>query len=390
MRKRQSYTRKEQLDRRSLNIIDEMGGLENLLQYYYMNHSFLKIGKVGFSTNNQLCSFCEYLESVNTENPQKDIVESIDEANIDRYIRIYEIEKSMLSVRVNNVLDKLEADHKYNESSYNKLQFLKKIFSRKFDFYSIRNLGLKSVNELIALKEKIITGNLNEDAFLDNGLKLEVILSKDSRIEVLLGEHEKDELVIDGKYCFEKILCVFLLTTSIIKEKYHGVMRNRYFSETYLDRRQLSQFIHITPERIRQVEINLKETLLPLAINLVREGLNIEFDEIGNFSQKNFVELKDFEHFSFKGNLITPNTELSKFVCQKIYLNYSLIDELIKSDSRSFELPTKNLFISKVFISRTEFLKLLEWADEQIYSFEIISFEYNLEILIQRFYNEHD
>jgi len=47
---------------------------------------------------------------------------------------------------------------------------------------------------------------------------------------------------------------------------------------------------------------------------------------------------------------------------------------MIKPDSRSFEMPKVNLLISKIFIARTNFIELLEWADEQIYSFAIISF----------------
>jgi len=390
LKRRQFYTNKEQLDRRSQNIVDEMGGVDNLLQYYYANQSFLSLPKVGASTNMQLSLFCEYLESLDPKRVQKDLSYEINLDNVYQYSCIYEIEKAKVSIRVNNVLKKLELDACFGENIESKLLYLQRFFFKNFDFSSTRNLGLKSVNELLALKDRIINGDLNQEFDLIDGSKLEISLSEYNRFTLLFSDNEKDGFLTNGEFDFKKILGVFLITSSIIKEKYHAVMLNRYFKNLYVERKILSTFIHITPERIRQVEFNLKETLLPLAIKLVREELNIELEEPENTSKNNFMTPEDFEHFTFKENTITPNNVFSKFVYQEIHPSYDLIDGIIKPNSRIFELPKVNLLVSKKFIERTDFIKLLEWADEQIYSFEIISFEYNIEILIQRYYYEND
>ena len=383
------YTKREHLAKRSQNLIDEIGGIEKLLDFYRIHGSFLNVQNSGRYTNGQLCVFCEYLLSNNNNVSVVQIEEEKAFNELEETVFVYNKEKRCLSVRVNNVLKKLELQFDFDLNEENKLKYFNKYFFGSFDFMTLQNLGSKSRLELYSLKTKLVIKPSEESVYAAE-INKEKCEQENKILSFILTAGEKELFLVHGKFDFKKLLCIFIFSSPIVKVKYHELVHNNYFTEIPLSNKDFAKTVQFSSERLRQLEIIFKDTIIPKSINELYELGYCDLKEILESTASELLILDDFEHFMFRDIRFTPNKEFSKIVYEKIYTNYTSINKLLKDHFKSFEIPNINLFILKTFIEKTQLIKLLEWADEQIYSFEIISFEYNLEILIQRYFSEYD
>ena len=385
-------TQIENLATRTQNIISELGGIEQLLLFYNKHKSFLSLPKAGRFTNEELTAFCKYLiGNGGIENIESNFEDNQILPDINQSIDIYESEKPFLSVRVKNVLKIIEHENHYDESIDNKALYFRKYFFHDFDFVEIPNLGLKSKSELDSLKNKILNSIANKEAIEKEKFRKEIYNSKNKNFPVDFDIKEKDELFEDGMYSFKKMVSIFLLSTEEIKRRAHLFLINSFFSEDRLDRKAISEKLNCSLERVRQIDLYLYEMAIPLAVNTVLHSFaGKPYDLIEN-DNRDLLYLNNFDEFIFREIKYTPNVELSKTVYSCLYKDkYELIDDILQLTSKSFEIPSSYFFVSKEFIKKVELYNLLTWLDEQIYNFEIISFEYNMDVLIKRYYVEND
>ena len=390
MNKQFLNTQIEGLARRSQNRISELGGIEQLLDFYDKHKSFLSIPKAGRFTNEELSSFCNYLISKGVEKIESDFDENQKLPDMDNCIAIYENEKSLLSARANNGLNKIELQNNYNASVENKAEHIKKLFFSKFDFLKLQNMGPKSKLEFESLKQKISSGIWNNEMHKIEDFKLEIYQSKNKAFSIYLNDKEREEVFINGMYSFKKMLCIFLLSTNKIKKLANELLINNFFSDYPLDRKILSEKLKCSIERIRQIDRYFYEVTIPWAVNSVLDSFIAKPYDLPENNRIEILHLANFPEFIFRGINYTPNAELSKSVYSYILkYNYELIDNIIQSSFKSFEIPETYFFVSKKFIEETELFKLLDWLDDQIYHFEVVAFEYRLEVLIERYYDEN-
>jgi len=384
-------TQIEKLARRSQNIITELGGVEQLLDFYKTYKSFLAIPKAGRFTNEELISFCNYLLSESNNESKKQVDEPEKTIDIKKWLTIYENERPLLSSRLNNILNRLEYENNYNIGLDYKVEYFKKFFFYEFDFLAIENLGLKSKMELESLRSKLLksSGEIEEPQKVD--FNKETYQPNNNTFPIFFDFKEREELFVNGQYSFKKMISIFLMFTDKIKKRTYFILKNKFFSESNSDKKIFSKKLNCSIERIRQIEINLIETTIPWAMDRVYNSFDSKPYDLPQGDKKNILILDDFTEFVFRGNSIEPNSDFSKTVYSYILLNsFELLDNFIKSHFRSFKAPNVNLFISKGFIEETRFVKLLDWLDEQIYYFELVGFEYRLEILIKRYFDEHE
>ena len=382
------------LARRSQNILSQLHGIESALEFYKKHKSFLSIPNAGRRTDEELTAFFKYLISeggIEIDSEGNTIQPQIVLPDIHQSIAIYEIEKPLLSVRVQNVLKLIENENNYDESIDKKSLFIQKCFFEDFDFSKISNLGRKSKSELDSLKHKIFNSIVDPEAEEKSKLQNEIYKSKNKIFWIDFEAKERNELFFNGTYSFKRIFCIFLLFTDKIKEKTYFILKNKFFNQLNLDNKTISEKLNCSLERIRQIEINITQTTIPWAIDIVYNSFKFEPYDLPQEYKKNILILDNFPDFTFRGGTIEPNSNLSKTTYSYILQNsFELSDNYIQSHSKSFKVPSANLFISRSFIEETAFPKLIEWLDDQIYEFEIVDFEYTLEVLIKRYYDEQE
>jgi hypothetical protein len=108
----------------------------------------------------------------------------------------------------------------------------------------------------------------------------------------------------------------------------------------------------------------------------------------------NLVYLDVFQPVVYNSETYVPNNAFS--VCMYSYLlrtySISINDAVFSSGQirKSFLNIDEIIFISKKFIIVSYFYNFLNWIDTEIYNFETVEFEYDIKVLIQRFYNERN
>lgn len=392
MNKKFLNTKIEGLAKRSQNIINELGGIGQLLDFYNKHKSFLSLPKAGRFTDNELTSFCN--DIINKGGLEKIEVDRGQDKNIidmDKAMAIYENEKPLLSKRLNNILQRLEHEYEYNHNTENKVEYIEKLFISDMDYLTIQNLGLKSKLELELVKDKILSGRLIP-TFSDEEtcFKKDPYQSVNKAFPILFSDEEKEDLFTDGRYSFKKMLCIFLFFNTKIKKLPFQVLIDNFFKESRTDNKLLALKLNCSLERIRQIDHYLDDVTIPWAINTLLDSFEGKPYDLPSNNNSDVVYFNAFPEFSFRSFNYTPNVALSKSVYRFILRdNYQLIDELIINQYKSLRIPEKYFFISKKIIQETDLVYLLNWIDDQIYQFEIVGFGYKLEVLIKRFYDEN-
>jgi len=114
---------------------------------------------------------------------------------------------------------------------------------------------------------------------------------------------------------------------------------------------------------------------------------------VPNKSQS-FIEIQPIESFVFENISFKPNNRYFELLLKAYYKEeFQLINQLFVKelgDSKVFNYPEHLLFISNDLFSASHFIALLNFLEDQIYLFECADFDYNLKVLIERFYNEHN
>ena len=392
------YTNENDLSTRSLNILKDLGGIPALLVHFKKYGSFLNIRKSGVFTNNELISFCEYLcdhelTVSSVSDHSSDIIEFPSNIDVELLSSLYLHQKDLLTTRTRNVLDSLENKYDYSIGQEQKILFFKKHFLANFDFKQLDNVGANSAKELTqfteALRTYILgTASASEDLYKSLTVK---------QLSKLFGYHYNPELiesiVIGDQYHFQKTLCILLHTIPLTNKK-RQILKYLLFDSNSYPAKELAKLIGCSYELVRVNNDFLNDDFIPAKINLISNSISATPFDLPNATEKLYIEIQNIEHFEFDGCLITPNPTLSKLAFRLIFKDkLILVDEILKElliEINSFDVTQANIFINPEFVKKSHLSQLLQFLDTEIYNFEIVSFEYDLKILITRFYREND
>ncbi len=138
-------------------------------------------------------------------------------------------------------------------------------------------------------------------------------------------------------------------------------------------------------------------SLSPLPITRIKPTSRYKLDNFRFIPSINneqiFIEVTRIPKFIFRGEEFIPNMEISRLFYMFIYFeNYVLLYDIVKKNKikfKSIDVNICNWLIRKDFLSQVSFLNFLIWVDMEIFQLESGSFQYNLNILVQRYFTEH-
>jgi len=386
------FTSEDDLSVRSQNVIKQLGGIPSLLEHYEKHHTFLDVRNSGVNTDKELTSFCAYLNSLDEEVPfiKEDSLD-IDETKIDfeSLSAYYLRSKEFLSARTINALKNLEVELDFHISAEHRVIFFKKYFLNNFNYKDVKNVGAKSSKELDKLKDNLIT-YIRERA-TGSTLPNRTLLIK--QLDKLFEPEMVESLVHDDKYHFQKALCVLLKRAPLTYKK--NLIFNCYFfeNESYT-LQEIADIVGCTRELVRIHIKSLEDEFIPSQVNILKSKVNALPYDIQDYIGQSYLDFPNIEPFEFNGAWFAPNSNLTKLVFQLLLKDkFVLIDDILSdlhTENKSFDLDQLNVFINKEFLAKAQLVKLFQFLNGEIYNFESIGFEYDLRILIERFYREND
>jgi len=387
------YTSENDLSTRSLNVLKKLGGTEQMLLHYKTFNSFQNIEKSGVLVNKELSSYCQYLLHIANQIENK-AIEKISNEEYDLILHVYYNEGKFLNYPTKNIISKIEHLARFNESIEHRRQFLKKYFLEDFNFKEIEGLGRKGIRDLEDFRKVV----LNYKSLYINYKPKEELVSNSiidalySFFEMKYPKHELNTFVDGEFYNFQRILIIrlsfsFNRTQSKIYWQY-------YFEHKHISLSELANNLSCSRELARIYIRSFENKILSDLCASIKFNLGENYYDIPKIDSSIFLNFDNFEAFEFDGKKYTPNLEFTRLVYGCLFGdNYIIFDQLIKEAillNKSFELKGQNLFISRSFVNDYNIKGLLNFLNEEIYNFETAEFDYNLEILIGRFFIENN
>jgi len=394
-----NFTSYNDLPRRAQNIVDKLGGIDNTIEYYENYRSFLRINGSGHKTNEELKAFCEFLldeKNIKETNLQGEIIVP---ENYPDLLDFYLFAKKKVKTRVFRCLNNLELKEYFNRSIEDKYAFINKYFIADYEFIKIHNIGLDSVSILNQLKneisELIIYNSKVPILKTQEQNKTELIkdiyrkLEYNVDIQNIENSFLTDELIFEFPILFGYYFAAKFKNTNSI-----NFINYNYFNNTCTNLAVLCDKLKLTKERIRQLVIKFSKTIIPSLVNELKKSL-LGIENSFNLIEPNYIYYFPNTYYE-SGNLFIDSINLDfKLLVFKSYFNnkFLLFNDFFNSNlfnSKSFELTTSNIFVNVKFVESTSLIKLLEWLDSEIYNFKMAEFDFELPILIKRFYSENN
>lgn len=368
---------KEWLSVRSINICKDAGliSLNRILDFYSKKGSFMTIRNCGAKTDKELIEICKkYLTSipVNGDSEQTEsFLETINsltpfqKATLNRH---FEYLLSNLNVRSYNGLASIQ-------ESLNPKDIFEKIFSERFNFKNIRNIGNKSVEELEKLKLELIRfvnvlQTIQKDQLSKEYTKLIV---KTTFANLPENFEEQFESIFDenGKIKLFTLLNFLINSGQLFSETQQKTFELSYtnYNTANATIDSIAKDLNITRERVRQIKSKLEEDIQSYFLfvsNLVADDLvNYNISPLNNFLtiDKSFAyKINDSEGVNFNTNFysiifgiflkkthsILGDNEIiygkRKTVNQKKYENCYLIHSLL-FDCFDFEKFVEDIYL---------------------------------------------
>lgn len=380
------------------NVIARMGGIEGLDAYLKSGKSLYNIPGVGTKTINEIELYIKsYTDNSNFDSDETQIQNLLNSKYFNFLLNFYAEFKNEAGLKMTSYLSEFERKFRFDEDIYHKSSFFIFYFSKDFKFPDRIVLKKRDYNSLIekhgfikSLINKILNGtdfNLNENILIkniDQCIKEENNLDFQLRLDLPHNEKTKIDF-------FEWLL--FQILSKSIKNRSKLFQSNLITEEISSIKEKNKNEKHILEQiRLAKNSLNkqIKETIHSLKKNTeLKKNINNPFiPEEFWFELENHLEI-----LYYKEKII-----VTKFFIKSIYQNLledthiSASSFLIKNrhSSKVFKDVNDNIFMTKEFVNRTKFEKLIEYLEENIIAFESVAFDYNLEILIKRFYIENE
>ncbi len=463
-----SYYESE-LSTRSLNIIKELGGRDELLNYFKIHGTFFGLRKVGKATEVELVNLCKYIisqnpnyedlsndaEKVNSESMIKsNFYFSLDTQVLPVFERQYVFQKSMLSISSIKFLDNLERSIGFGAPEKKKYYF-EKYFLNNFDFATILKSENKRYKQIMQLRRNLINQfnlaiyssdrfdafnilptdiavqevfniasealpvdialevvDFDPDIYMPNGkdiaslsLKYQVeSLSEENKLRVLLTvvsklfkqEFDKNscpDLFLDSTIKVE-VLFYLLINETKMKQAKQSVVKICYFSNSEFTYREIADQINCTAELVR-LHINwFEKSFLPSLVNKVKRSIVIRFLDLFDFDKYWIMWVDSVDCFAHYEDQIVVNLSFKKLLYKNLYNEYALdlVESLnnTKFKFRALDFSSLIIFVNRNYYEEYSLLELIKFLDTEVFNFVIADFDFNMEVLIARFYQERD
>ena len=259
----------EWLSVRSINICKDAGltSLNRILDFYAKKGSFMSIRNCGAKTDKELIEICKkYLSSI----PADIVLKEQKESFLDTINSLTPFQKATLNRHFEYLVSNLNV-RSYNglasiQETLNPKDVFEKIFSERFDFKNIRNIGDKSVEELEKLKLELIRfvnvlQTIQKDQLSKEYTKLIV---KTTFANLPENFEEQFESVFDES---GKIKLFALLNFLINSGQLYSELQQKAFEITYTNNNEyrtldsVAKELNISRERVRQVKSKLEEDI---------------------------------------------------------------------------------------------------------------------------------
>lgn len=376
----------DNISKRSKGVIENLGGADEVLKYYIENKDFYKIRGVGNLVNYELTNFCkEYIKTnqINIEYLNKVEIPKVNIENVKQLEYYYINYKLLLSVRALNALKKLEQIANFSLSIDKKIEYFQQYFINDYEFFRIRNIGEKSLAELINLKIKLVSTLTNEAPSQDFDIKT----SFSEIYEDIFNDDNFESILVENKIDLSKVILI-LLKKHLKTVKQNKIFELVFYSDDNITKQEILLQSECTKEYLRLIIQDIIGSLKHI-MNTVTSKLNPSLVYTYPYNSDYFYVPK-VESFVFNNTYYSPNIKLSKELIKVMYNDYFAFEDLLDKLENNLSFNHLNIMISNDFITKTRFFELIVFLNQEIYNFEIIGFEYNLRILINRFYVENN
>jgi hypothetical protein len=388
-------TEYDDLSVRSLNVIDKYfkGDISELIKYYKNKYSFLELKNIGATSNKELINYCiteinknklevskmldcNNIQAIKSAKSEQDILD----LRVIALENIYANFKQKASARLLNILINLENRILIPEYKNDITGYLFSYLFKEMNQFKIRNMGTKTRNELLTLKQAIEKSNEFIEHFIGE--------DQTARIKSKIDK-QNIAVVVDEIYCK-------IWESDHFKEIEKSILKKRIQDTGKETLRLIAEKYSKTGERVRQIEKILLDSKLPKFINHLID-LNYEYvlpDNSFNlfFCVQNNGLLDSSGAHELKLKRIILNQILSRFhrvlnlkaICIK-KLSYAPY----KNKKYHLLLNADYIYCDLAIADKYKINELITWTIQNIIDFSYNEFSFNLEVLITRFYNEN-
>ncbi len=229
-------------------------------------------------------------------------------------------------------------------------------------------------------------------------------LSGENKLRVLLTvvsklfKHEFDknscsDLFLDSAIKVE-FLFYLLINEAKMKQAKQSVVKICYFSDSEFTYREIADQINCTAELVR-LHINwFEKTFLPSLVNKVKSSIVIRFLDLFDFDKYWIMWVDSFECFTHYEGQIVVNLSFKKLLYKNLYNEYALdlVEALnnTKFKFRALDFSSLIIFVNRKYYQEYCLLELIKFLDTEVFNFVIADFDFNMEVLITRFYQERN
>jgi hypothetical protein len=377
--------------------------------YFFRPFDFLNIRNAGKKTVTELYNLSKSLkEHYEKKNLPTDEANSNSNINIRdtaqvqffelkqidfRTLQEYQFLKRKCSVRTRNILRLIEVNSNFGESIENQIFFLKKYFLSNFDYSKLENAGTKTVNELKEIRKSLaslVVKDLNEKNGNDEirGNKINFFLT------TYLGQLDFNELKVENYYSLQKVFRVLIEHNNLTK-KVKQVLFEYLISHNEINYQNIASQANCSIETVRKSSKHVADYLIPSIVESLKSFSNdLKIESLQTDRSNIFLEIQHFDNFWFNSELFKTNSIFSHYLLPRylepdhIYINQ--LSPLVEGKSAVFDCKDYFYFVSKEFSEKINFPALLEFLNDEIYNFESSMFDYNLKILIGRYFSENE
>lgn len=291
------------LSKRTKNIIDKFGGIDQILMYARNGGSFSEIEGCGRKCVEELTNCFDQAPLTPFEKGDVSTVPADDDSR-NSLIEFYIKRKSTLSRRAQNILAKFESKVKFNDGFV-----VFNLLSNPMRFIDIKNCGILTEKELYSFFEELKGQLLNDTNFTSEHAN-EVQLLDFIQIPIDV----RGQFAIGSDFDYNKLLMGFIYFSQF-RTNYLGIIRSYFFSSNIKSYQSVAYEFSLSRERVRQV---------------VDEFVEIKIDEILNEFRALLKE--DAIFFKVISSLkdVSPEALLFHFEGRKVIPGEQLIDIIIR------------------------------------------------------------
>jgi hypothetical protein len=387
----------EDLSVRAKNLIINIGNVEKALKHYHLNGNFYAFKNVGKTTNNELIDFFSFITNKSNFSNSEFLNNEVVKLKHSSIVYDYYLElKRSLTRKLLLTLRSFEVKHLMNMTESDKHIFLNKLLNNKDKLISNKAIGNKSTDKLIKLITEIIEFNNKFDVY-----EIELDLNKDL-LRTLRGLLKNNFILEVRLYFIDNHVSLFKLSFVLIRRSLNKISLFNAFDFLYQEKerkenKEIGEILNLTTERVRQINKKFENNVIPDLINELL--LKINKEEIFEFTvinETNWYTNINSINYDFELNDVwfKPNIYFKKIFVRTLFeKHFTILEDLLDGilySNRVFDVSNCCfVIIKKEAIVEYKISYLLSFLIEQIYSFEIADFDFDLHVLIRRFYKEN-